>query len=71
MLELRDPGGEDVRVAMVINLSHSHTSHRDHRSVSLALPGQASMTTGMIIGRRRWVLLTHRPMTRRIVCCSW
>jgi hypothetical protein len=30
VLELREPGGEDVRVAMVINLSHSHTSHRDH-----------------------------------------
>jgi hypothetical protein len=29
-LLLRDPGGEDVRVAMVINLGHSHTSHRDH-----------------------------------------
>ena len=32
---------------------------------------QASMTTGMIIGRRRWVLLTQRPTTRRTVCCSW
>jgi hypothetical protein len=31
VLLLRDPGGEDVRVAMVINLGHSHTSHRDHR----------------------------------------
>jgi hypothetical protein len=32
---------------------------------------QASTTTGMIIGRRRWALETQRPMTRRIVCCSW
>ena len=31
----------------------------------------ASITTGMIIGRRRCVLLTHRPTTRRTVCCSW
>jgi len=31
VLLLRDPGGEDVRVAMVNNLGHSHTSHRDHR----------------------------------------
>ena len=32
VLLLRDPGGEDVRVAMVINLGHGHTSHRDHTS---------------------------------------
>ena len=30
VLLLRDPGGEDVRVAMVMNLGQSHTSHRDH-----------------------------------------
>ncbi len=34
VLVLREPGGEDVRVAMVFNLSHSHTSHMDHRCVS-------------------------------------
>ena len=28
------------------------------------------MTTGMIIGRRRWVSLTHLPIRRRITCCS-
>ena len=33
--------------------------------------GQASRTTGMIIGRRRCAPLTHRPVTRRITCCSW
>jgi hypothetical protein len=38
VLLLRDPGGEDVRVAMVINLGHRHTSHRDHRSVSERQP---------------------------------
>ncbi len=32
---------------------------------------QASTTTGMIIGRRRCLLVTQRPTTRRIVCCSW
>src|SRR3546814_9746118 len=32
---------------------------------------QASMTTGMIIGRRRCLLETQRPITRRICCCSW
>jgi hypothetical protein len=30
VLELRDPGGEDVRVAMVRSLCERHTSHRDH-----------------------------------------
>jgi hypothetical protein len=30
VLLLREPGGEDVRVAMVINVIHSPTSHRDH-----------------------------------------
>jgi hypothetical protein len=29
---------------------------------------QAWMTTGMIIGRRRWVSLTHLPSCRRITC---
>ena len=33
--------------------------------------GQASTTTGMIIGRRRCRLDTQRPITRRMVCCSW
>ncbi len=28
--EVRDAGGEDVRVAMVMTLGPSHTSHRDH-----------------------------------------
>ena len=32
---------------------------------------QASMTTGMIIGRRRCLPLTQRPTTRRTVCWSW
>ena len=47
----------------------SHQSHASH-----AGPGPrayASMTTGMIIGRRRCLLETQRPTTRRIVCCSW
>jgi hypothetical protein len=30
VLLLREPGGEDVRVAMVRNLGHRHTSHTDH-----------------------------------------
>ena len=34
VLLLRDPGGEDVRVAMVMNLGQSHTSHLHHRCVS-------------------------------------
>ena len=29
VLVLRDPGGEDVRVAMVTTLGDHHTSHRD------------------------------------------
>ena len=32
---------------------------------------QASMTTGMIIGRRRSSRLTQRPTTRRTTCWSW
>jgi hypothetical protein len=42
VLLLRDPGGEDVRVAMVINLGHSHTSHRDHRSACRRRPPRSS-----------------------------
>ena len=30
VLVLRDPGGEDVRVAMPPNVGDRHTSHRDH-----------------------------------------
>ena len=30
VLLLREPGGEDVRVAMVNNVGQSPTSHRDH-----------------------------------------
>src|SRR3954447_13169010 len=30
LLLLREPGGEDVRVAMVTNLSHRHSSHTHH-----------------------------------------
>lgn len=95
VLLLRDPGGEDVRVAMVTTLRSRHSRHTHHRSACLAgwgrarppntspalnersfnaagyVRAQASMTTGMIIGRRRWVLDTQRPMTRRTVCCSW
>ncbi|GGO75310.1 hypothetical protein GCM10012276_25380 [Nocardioides deserti] len=36
VLVLRDPGGEDVRVAMVVNLLRRHTSHRDHTSACRA-----------------------------------
>ncbi|GAA3810732.1 hypothetical protein GCM10022242_11590 [Nocardioides panacisoli] len=36
VVRLRDPGGEDVRVAMVNNLPTDHTSHRHHTSVSPA-----------------------------------
>ena len=32
---LREPGGEDVRVAMVRNLGHCHSSHTDHTPHSL------------------------------------
>jgi RNA polymerase sigma-70 factor (ECF subfamily) len=32
--------------------------------------GQAEMTTGMIIGRRRSLPPTHLPTTRRTTCCS-
>jgi hypothetical protein len=34
VLLLRDPGGEDVRVAMCTNLHSSHSRHMDPRSVS-------------------------------------
>ena len=32
---------------------------------------QASMTIGMIIGRRRSLLPTNEPTVRRMTCCSW
>jgi hypothetical protein len=34
VLLLRDPGEEDVRVAMLRTLGDRHSSHRDHRCVS-------------------------------------
>ena len=36
VLLLRDPGGEDVRVAMLRTLGDRHTCHRDH-TVRVAL----------------------------------
>ena len=33
------------------------------------LRAQASITTGMIIGRRRWLSATHLPTVRRTSCC--
>src|SRR5918994_4253967 len=45
---------------------------RGSQASEVALAGaQASTTTGMIIGRRLWVLLTQRPIVRRTDCCSW
>ncbi|GAB3763352.1 hypothetical protein GCM10027600_08770 [Nocardioides ginsengisegetis] len=38
VLLLRDPGGEDVRVAMVSTVIDGPTRHRDHRSVSAGCP---------------------------------
>ena len=34
VLLLREPGGEDVRVAMTPNVCHRHSSHTDHTAVS-------------------------------------
>ncbi|CAA9390286.1 MAG: hypothetical protein AVDCRST_MAG06-1528 [uncultured Nocardioides sp.] len=48
VLELRDPGGEDVRVAMVATLRPSHTSPRDHSRQRLrvvAIRADAATTT--------------------------
>ena len=36
-LLLREPGGEDVRVAMVTNLGHRHSSHTDHTPHAVAV----------------------------------
>ncbi len=38
VLLLREPGGEDVRVAMTPNVCHRHSSHTDHRAVSARCP---------------------------------
>ena len=38
VLLLRDPGGEDVRVAMLTTLGLGHTSHMDHRERVGSLP---------------------------------
>jgi hypothetical protein len=42
VLLLRDPGGEDVRVAMLINLIDGHTCHRDHR---MRVAGRSAVAT--------------------------
>ena len=70
---LRDRGGEDVRVAMVVRLRghpNSPTCHTPDSSAADDQRRQASRTTGMIMGRRRWLPDTQRPMVRRITCCS-
>ena len=50
VLLLRDPGGEDVRVAMVTTLRSGHSRHTDHLSACL------------VVGRPprgRWALTFH------------
>jgi hypothetical protein len=42
VLELRGPGGEDVRVAMVRTLRRRHTSHTDHMGACRAPRGARS-----------------------------
>jgi hypothetical protein len=68
VLLLREPGGEDVRVAMLINLGQSHTSHRDHRERVVGDPPRVP-TRRTVCGRRAEVtknfpgLLDRRPTT--------
>ena len=45
VLELRDPGGEDVRVAMVGTLRPRHTSHMDHTGACRRPGGRECVTT--------------------------
>ena len=64
---LADRAGEDVRVAMAAEpTALCHTRPTSHTPAA----AQISMTTGMIMGRRRSRRLSHGPIARRIVCCS-
>ena len=58
VLLLRDPGGEDVRVAMVINVIDGHTCHRDHTE-RVALGSQRN--PGPARSRDAWREITIRP----------
>jgi hypothetical protein len=39
VLLLREPGGEDVRVAMLRNLCHRHSRHTDHTPHTVPVSG--------------------------------
>lgn len=57
VLELRDPGGEDVRVAMLATLRESHTSPMDHLRACRDEPSRPGRRTGRL---KRKVLPTPR-----------
>jgi hypothetical protein len=62
-------GCSDLSALRASSLRRSLRGRSD--SVRSALLAHASMTTGMIIGRRFSSRLTQRPTTRRTVCWSW
>ncbi|GAA1808434.1 hypothetical protein GCM10009795_062100 [Nocardioides hankookensis] len=51
VLLLRDPGGEDVRVAIVPTLRTGHTSHTHHRSACLHRKSFVGWPMKLTLGR--------------------
>jgi hypothetical protein len=52
VLEFRDPGGEDVRVAMSWTLRESHTSPMDHRKRVASRPARRAGSRSKVVGPR-------------------
>ena len=62
-LERAVPEHHHVEVTVAVHVAGSRPSDGGG--------GQASMTMGMIIGRRLILRPTQPPTWRRITCCSW
>ena len=61
LLLLREPGGEDVRVAMVTNLSHRHSSHTHHTPEASA---RLSSRPRRYCACPRWALTSLTTLTK-------
>ena len=66
LLLLREPGGEDVRVAMVTNLGHRHSRHTDHTPHARRRVRQRrSSSPRTYCACPRWALTSLTTLTRR------
>ena len=65
-----NPNIQRIRVVRVRHPEAAERLHHASRLARSAADPQAWITTGMIMGRRRRVSLTHLPNCRLMTCCN-